>query len=294
MVPGNAVGEWADILAAHPDYGNWTVRETLKWVWRSNSSCPIKHLERGQFCRVLGEVKGNVLVVGDSINHLVQWSLLNNLLRGKSDPQVFTDSTNNRTTEGFRVCGDVLGGDRAFKIGFVRNDRLSTIPEGHIVNDTYHNFLEWPWLHLINPWNIKLLILNKGAHFENDQIYLSSLQKTLSTLSSLHPDLPVIFRDTPPGHKNCMSFEGPIADRQRLQEDKYHWSEFKRQNALARKAVEEAAYVYVNADAVLNRRADGHINEKDCLHYCIPGPLDSLVELLFNVLSLLFPVTSST
>lgn len=88
------------------------------------------------------------------------------------------------------------------------------------------------------------------------------------------------------GHVNCTSYRGPIAHRQRIraEEDKFHWSEFERQNALAKKIVEEYDYIYMDVDEMLSKRPDGHINEKDCLHYCIPGPLDSVIQLFYNIL----------
>lgn len=287
-LPGNAVGEYADILASSQG-GNWTVREELKWVWRSNSSCPLIALNRDKLCRLIG-ANGNVLVVGDSINHLLQWTLLNNLLKNHSEPQVVRSPSSCRTCEGFEVCSDVLGGPgKGFKVGFVRNDRIS--PISGVNNDTWKNFLEWPWLPLLKEWNIKLLLINRGAHYEEDDIYVKSLRQTFSVLQTLHPDLLVIFRNTPPGHVNCTSYHGPISERQHIKLDgdhsKWHWHEFLRQNGLAKRIVEDAGYVYMDVDAMLSKRPDGHINEKDCLHYCLPGPLDSVVDLFYNVLALL-------
>lgn len=288
-VPGNAVGEYADILASSDQGGNWKVREELKWVWRSNNSCPLIVLNRDDLCRLIG-ANGNVLVVGDSINHLLQWSLLNNLLKNGSKQQVVASSSSCRTCEGFEVCSDVLGGaGKGFKVGFVRNDRISAI--SHVNNDTWKNFLEWPWLHLLKDWNIKLLLINKGAHYEADEIYVKSLRQTFSVLQALHPDLLVIFRNTPPGHINCSTYHGPISQRQEIKLDgdnwKWHWHEFLRQNGIAKKIVEDAGYVYMDVDAMLSKRPDGHINQKDCLHYCLPGPMDSVIELFYNVLLLL-------
>ncbi|GLJ08427.1 hypothetical protein SUGI_0088550 [Cryptomeria japonica] len=46
------------------------VREELKWAWRTSDKCPLVPVDRDDFCRLVGAY-GNVLVVGDSINHLV-------------------------------------------------------------------------------------------------------------------------------------------------------------------------------------------------------------------------------
>lgn len=45
--------------------------------------------------------------------------------------------------------------------------------------------------------------------------------------------------------------------------------------------------LYMDVDAATALRGDGHIQKEDkswdCLHYCIPGPIDHWVNLLFNM-----------
>ena len=49
--------------------------------------------------------------------------------------------------------------------------------------------------------------------------------------------------------------------------------------------------MYIDLDASLSLRPDGHLlhldGSYDCYHYCIPGPLDQFMHLLYNVLLLL-------
>ena len=75
------------------------VREDLKWVGRSNSSFPLILVNIDKLCRMIG-ANGNVLVVGDSINHLLQWTLLNNILKNPSDPHVVCSTSSCRPNEG--------------------------------------------------------------------------------------------------------------------------------------------------------------------------------------------------
>ncbi|GLJ08426.1 hypothetical protein SUGI_0088540 [Cryptomeria japonica] len=88
-------------------------------------------------------------------------------------------------------------GKKGFKVGFVRNDGIFTI--SNVSSTTLNNFLEWPWLHLLKEWDIQILLLNRGAHFETDEIFSESLHITFSLLHSLYPDLLVLFHNTPPG-----------------------------------------------------------------------------------------------
>lgn len=58
-------------------------------------------------CRRIGS-KRNLLIVGDSINHEIQWVVLNNLgvnMSGKTPSQAAV-----RSWQGEEVCADVLGG----------------------------------------------------------------------------------------------------------------------------------------------------------------------------------------
>ncbi|CAN6458649.1 unnamed protein product [Victoria cruziana] len=231
---------------------NWTVREELKWTWQTNGSCPNQPVDRDELCKLIG-TRGNLMVVGDSINHGLQWTITNNLIRNPS-AQIIIKAQDPvcRNCLGYPVCEEVLGTGRGFNASFIRNDRLST--NNKTREDRVTNFLEWPWKDYINEWNVKILILNRG-------------------------------------HRNCMNHKKPLERRQSFSrsgaDNKYHWRDIQRQNRLVKGVVEEFGFIYIDADSLLSRRADGHVHGRDCLHYCIPGPLDSLVQLLYNTLKVI-------
>jgi hypothetical protein len=81
-----------------------------------------------------------------------------------------------------------------------------------------------------------------------------------------------------------MSFNAPIQERQTDANMPYHWADFHAQNLLAKAIVERAGYIYMNVDNMLSLRPDGHVAAFDCLHYCLPGPLDSVINLFYNIL----------
>lgn len=228
----------------------------------------------------------NILVVGDSINHELQWTLLNNLLMGTPNLTATPPSLSSvRSWQGPQVCEDVLGAGRGFTVGFVRNDRLSAVREP--VDDGWSNVLEWPWVPLLRPWAVRVLLLNRGAHYAPDAALAAELDDTLGLLRRLHPRrLLVLLRNTPPGHRGCGDAPpAPLRERQPpadLPPD-WHWGEFARQNGLVEVVARRHGVVYVDVDAALSLRADGHIDANDCLHYCLPGPLDHVVHLLYNI-----------
>jgi len=56
-----------------------------------------------------------------------------------------------------------------------------------------------------------------------------------------------------------------------------NWGRFQEQNRLAEKLAKEYDVVYMDADAMIAPRPDGHrgltsTGRMDCLHYCTPGP----------------------
>lgn len=83
------------------------------------------------------------------------------------------------------------------KVGWIRNDRLS--PTDHESSDTFGNFFEWPWVRYLEEWDIKILLINRGAHYEQDGVFVRALRDILSLLQARYPDLLVIYRNTPPG-----------------------------------------------------------------------------------------------
>ncbi|XP_020522086.1 uncharacterized protein LOC110007141 [Amborella trichopoda] len=166
------------IAGTYYSTANWTVREELKWVWQSSNSCPTLPVDRNDWCKLLG-AKGNLMIVGDSINHQVQWSLTNALIGNFSnDPRIVKDEYPVcRTCQGFPLCEDVLGAGRGINVSFIRNDKLSAVIKPSENREA--NFYQWPWLDYIDLWEIKYLLLNRGAHYEPDHAYVESLNSTL-------------------------------------------------------------------------------------------------------------------
>ncbi|KAL2630618.1 hypothetical protein R1flu_015304 [Riccia fluitans] len=192
--PGHISYEQAEAIERVLD-GNisaWLVREELKWVWQTNSSCPFWAVNRDDLCRRIGS-RRNVMVVGDSINRENSWTLMNHLVLNG------TGYTNNRSTDGvYEMCGDIFGAGNGFKVFFVRNDRLSPVL---VPSENWEtNFYEFPWLNLVDEYDVKLLIMNGEAHYEDDVTYVQALRNIFTILSGRFPHVRVIYRNTQPGN----------------------------------------------------------------------------------------------
>lgn len=103
------------------------------------------------------------------------------------------------------------------------------------------------------------------------------------------------------GHPDCAIRPDPTF-RRHANTTHYNWQRFAAQNEISKSIVEEFGFIYVDVATPMIPRHDGHIGFKfveftkslnpsvDCLHYCLPGPIDLWVEFLYNVLLRLVPV----
>lgn len=170
---------------------------------------------------------------------------------------------------------------------YIRNDILSTVSridraKGHPSVDT----IEWPFITTPMMKAYSVLILNRAPVIEDDETFIQQLVETMRVIRSRTPDTLIIFRSTSIGHPFCNDAQEPLESHLKDEEIRhlpYGWSELKRRNAMARKIVEAAGGVFVDLAALTDLRPDGHMGGQDCLRYCIPGPLDAWVQVLYHV-----------
>ncbi|CAI6006082.1 unnamed protein product [Closterium sp. NIES-64] len=273
----------------------WTVRDTLKYFWlvpgssmdgqdgaaasdgssTNASSCagPWEWFDPAKFCRILD--KRSVLIVGDSINMLLADAIRFNVRLGAKD----WDS---------RVQWDLGFSVRVF---FVRDYYLnSTEAENDFMVDK--SFGE-TWMDEIAAQGVSVVVMNRGAHFIADEQFERQMKSTLLALRKSYPDLLIIVRNTPAGHPHCWLHRKPLSGKLLdLPHDDWHWDGFAAQNEILKNLTEGVGGVYMDVNASAVWRADGHVGRWDCLHYCHPGPVDTWVQLLFNMLLGLLVPTS--
>jgi hypothetical protein len=145
---------------------------------------------------------------------------------------------------------------------------------------------ERTWIKELKYHNISLLILNKGAHFEENSIFIAKLKETMDYLQKNHSTMSIVWRNTPHGHLNFAEKfnEPPLSTPPLLSElDQYNYSHFEEQNRLAQEFISNRypSVLIMDVFTMTALRADSH---RDPLHYCIPGPIDSWVLLFYNLL----------
>jgi hypothetical protein len=221
-----------------------------------------------------------VLFIGDSMNELFSRTLANAFMikEGKCSQRLL----------GYLPCVDA-GEKWEMKLDAARSDRLYLVDNA--VEDEVNNFHDRPFksfLHRDPPYS--LIVMNRGAHFEPTEKVILDLNVTLNYIFS-ESKASVVWRSTVSGHDNTelnfFSFpETTHTPPSSPQARKFHWDQFEEQNieveAFLRLFFPQVIFLDVAPSTSLRR--DSHM---DALHYCVPGPIDNWLLLLFNVLLLI-------
>ena len=87
------------------------------------------------------------------------------------------------------------------------------------------------------------------------------------------------------GHANCGKYKEPAPpDPDVPPPERYHWDRFPHQNGISKRIVDASGSIFVDVASITRNRPDSHVDQgKDCLHYCLPGPIDTWTQVLFNV-----------
>ncbi|CAI5947147.1 unnamed protein product [Closterium sp. NIES-65] len=186
-----------------------------------------------------------------------------------------------RNMHGHMLCDSVSYGNTT--VATVRNDVLHTNSTRHL---DFPRMVSFPWFDDVLPESdTAVLVLNRGAHYVEDEEFTEQLNRTLTRVREVAPELLIIYRSTSPGHAHCENITAPLKEPQDPASLPFHWGEFGRQNKLARQMVEAVGGVFMDVDPMTSLRGDGHMMPpSDCLHYCLPGPLDVWTQLLYNML----------
>lgn len=145
-----------------------------------------------------------MLIVGDSLNQQIFFTFLTYLLKNTTSIGATKFPLSNWKSYHLRfpVCEDVAGGGGGFHIGYVRNDRLSLTHKWEKCMRNASGFQEYPWIHYLEEWEVSILILNRGAHYESNGNYTEHLINTLHVIQARYPATLVFYRSTPHGTPN--------------------------------------------------------------------------------------------
>jgi len=108
---------------------------------------------------------------------------------------------------------------------FRRNDRLLLDGDKRAECLWTGNFIDAPWIFKLSD-RTRLVVLNRGAHYEDDALALAAWATALRAARKAAPHALIVARTTPAGHEHCDDYMRPVvtpnAPRWREQEH-YSW-----------------------------------------------------------------------
>ncbi|CAM9986379.1 unnamed protein product, partial [Hapterophycus canaliculatus] len=201
------------------------------------------------------------------------------------------------TSDTFSACNGKLA------FAWYRNDYLDARTDGF---DTIH--CEEPDVSMLSAVDVladdstlsqfDTLIVNAGAHKRSGGLpaygamMKAASERLTSSMKRLHGEnVVLVVRNTVPGHGSSYDrmFEGPVDLETALAlveegPPVYQWTGFSDKNKLLEEAFAAAdGWTLLDAYGPTILRADSHAGD-DGLHYCVPGPIDHWVTLLYNIL----------
>mmetsp|Transcript_13498 Transcript_13498/g.27399 ORF Transcript_13498/g.27399 Transcript_13498/m.27399 type:complete len:368 (-) Transcript_13498:319-1422(-) len=222
----------------------------------------------------------SIAIVGDSLS----WEHYSSLVMSlglHSDPNDQFVSRRLKKNIITMACNSTL------KLIYRRSDQLEYVP------------------HVIREEQPQMLILNKGSHPVNDEIYKAGWQETINTLEEYEQNLTesglpslFLFRTTVPGHPQCEIYTAPvnnitqmeavIANKSSYKANmlKFRWWEFKAQNVIMENLLTASRlrnYHILDAYDINIRRPDHH-RPPDCLHNCFPSKTEVYHQLMLHFL----------
>jgi hypothetical protein len=257
---------------------NWTLDgNVLKYYWQPEPRCEvqIRPFHASTMCSLMKD-RGNMMIVGDSVSEGAVKSWHNKFL---SDMEVTCPPTDDIAVHPVPDCHN-------FNIVGVRNDYVSLTEVDILTGKEY----QFPWVSKLASHNISLLVLNRGAHFIDDEQLLREVNETLSHVTARHPHVNIIWRNTPHGnhdYKRTM-FTAPLSSPPELDYDSapYHYGKFRHQNNLVEELIREhyPRVLYLDVFTATVLRLDSHY---DALHLCVPGIIDTWLQFVYNALLLM-------
>ena len=236
------------------------------------------------FCeRMAGE---RVLIVGDSLSSYSHTSWVEKILSGLglTCPAL-------PVRENLNMVPNTLYGCNNLTMYYIWNIFLS-LTEEEIVLANGRSVVNEEWFDEIEKRNITVLVLNRGSHYKQDADFVPEVNKTLGAVYKRYPHVKTIWRSTPHGRhdQKWSNFRAPT---ERVNgefpvlypEDDSFWGygHFARQNRLVYDLIRHhyPGMLYLDVFNPTTTRADSRY---DPIHPCIPGLLDTWLEMLYNIL----------
>eukprot|EP01038_Epipyxis_sp_PR26KG_P006861 gene6861-9396_t len=245
--------------------GIFDVHEREEYYWKP-TKCDLRLWDAHLFCETLGS--RSILLIGDSTMEQSASTLMSMIA----------------------VANDTCG----TQIMFARCDTL-------IIDGYEGNQESFDKTILKHQPDIVILTMGAWCHsleqFQNGMTEIEKKIKELHHNEALAKHPKFIWKTQNPGHRQCMNFHNPITNGEEemlelsTRPTTYEWHLHPTFDKIAIEYFERSGFHVINMSP-LYLRPDGHPGKYtsewfangDCLHYCLPGPLDLFSVLLLQLL----------
>jgi hypothetical protein len=268
--------------------GNVSNRVGLDYDWippLSNKFPLISTFSQEGLCKLL---RGRTLVfVGDSLSLHLYETMLNVLgnrtVYGNSyDLKHFKPEDLYNWSQNYSYCQE-----------------LYNLPNFNVTYYLWNKLSYWStaWLdHLItiNKRTGTIIIAQWGAHYEEDSIIEFEIVALMEWIDQFLDKSLFIYRTPTMAHSNCRDYFEPVNISlfpANHPQKHWNWALFPKQRLIWKKYLDrhtKNVKIYMNVYDMMSYRPDQHVLQKGgCLHYCIPGPFDSIILLFYSMLELI-------
>ncbi|RUS25666.1 GDSL/SGNH-like acyl-esterase family found in Pmr5 and Cas1p-domain-containing protein [Jimgerdemannia flammicorona] len=279
-------------------------KRAMEWTWEP-TSCALLEFDPLLFTRHLE--RNPLLFIGDSISRQQFISLrclLGDYVRKIDDP--FSDSTffmPDKYSAEWRIqLSSVAVRENRTMSMFLRSDFLVRSRDLDVIKpgedlELKRDPFNFAWSHLVPEF--KYVVINTGAHW-NKHVFNTSLpileayqimiNKVLEYFTTKHPCVRVFIRGSVYGHFNCSQYTEPLLNPRLPMPiaGQHNWYDMLTMNELWKTSIHDFGNPQITYFDVsfTELRADSHADPKkpDCLHYLLPGPMDSWNRLLYHEL----------
>jgi len=245
-----------------------------------------------------------LLFVGDSVQAEFFTSFVNNfgLVRARQEPRAregwichegndyFRDVRNPHELDMVAELCPVAGGGTGRVVArYLRNEHIliDKPDESQRRRDRTRRMCDLRSEHV--RW-ADVVVVNRGPHYVPDSYFARELAETLHTLRRVPPRVPggpprrLVYRGTHAPVPKCSPIR-PISTRSLAyqvlwRKGSYHWQDFAHQNSIARCLAGAFGVTYLDTYYQMSFRTDAGLRWDDCMHSCLPGPVDEWSRLL--------------